>query len=76
DIQDNPGAGGTGDTVGIIEALVAQKVADAVVAILADPESAAKAHAAGVGATVTLELGGKSVPGQKPFRTEAVVEQL
>lgn len=76
DIQDNPGAGGTGDTVGIIEALVAQKVPDAVVAILADPESAAKAHAAGIGATVTLDLGGKSVPGQKPFRTEAVVEQL
>lgn len=76
DIQDNAGAGGTSDTVGVIEALVAAKVPDAVVAILFDPESAAKAHAAGEGKAVTLDLGGKLVPGQTPFRTEVVVEKL
>lgn len=76
DIQDNPGAGGTGDTVGVIEALVRAEVPDAVVAILYDAESAAKAHAAGEGRAVTLDLGGKLVPGQKPLRAEAVVEKL
>lgn len=76
DVQDNAGAGGTSDTVGMIEALVRADAPDAIVGILFDPESAAKAHAAGEGKTVTLDLGGKLVRGQKPFRASFVVEKL
>jgi microcystin degradation protein MlrC len=42
-----------------------------------DPQSAAAAHAAGVGATVTLALGGKSgIPGDEPYQASFVVETL
>jgi microcystin degradation protein MlrC len=77
DTQDNPGAGGSSDTVGLLEALVRHGAEGAVLAILADPESAAAAHAAGGGATLEFRLGGKSgAPGQAPFRTPATVERL
>jgi microcystin degradation protein MlrC len=76
DTQDNPGAGGTSDTVGLLEALVRHD-APAVLAILTDPECAAIAHAAGAGAEVALALGGKSgAPGQAPFRGRFTVERL
>ena len=42
-----------------------------------DPQSAKAAHAAGVGATVTLSLGGKSgIPGDAPYKESFVVEKL
>jgi microcystin degradation protein MlrC len=77
DTQDNPGAGGNGDTTGLLAALVRQKAADAVLGLLIDKESAAKAHAAGQGATLAFSLGGKSrVPGDGPFQGEFTVEKL
>ncbi len=77
DTQDNPGAGGSSDTVGLLEALVRAKVPDAALAVMWDPASAAAAHAAGRGATITLDLGGKSgAPGQQPFHGSFVVEAL
>ena len=45
--------------------------------VICDPASARAAHAAGVGATVTLALGGKSgIPGDAPFEAGFVVEKL
>jgi microcystin degradation protein MlrC len=77
DTQDNPGAGGNGDTTGLLAALVRQKAPDAVLGLLIDKESAAKAHAAGQGATLAFALGGKSrVPGDAPFEGEFTVEKL
>ena len=77
DTQDNPGAGGSSDTVGLLEALVRAGVPDAALAVMWDPASAAAAHSAGKGATVTLDLGGKSgAPGQRPFRGSFVVEAI
>jgi microcystin degradation protein MlrC len=76
DVQDNSGAGGTSDTTGILEALVRAKVPDAIVAIVFDAESVAKAHAAGEGAEVTLDLGGKLVAGQRPYHAAFKVEKL
>jgi microcystin degradation protein MlrC len=77
DTQDNPGAGGSSDTVGLLEALVRAQVPDAALAVMWDPASAAAAHAAGRGATLTLELGGKSgAPGQRPFHGSFVVEAI
>jgi microcystin degradation protein MlrC len=77
DTQDNPGAGGSSDTVGLLEALVRARAPDAALAVMWDPASAAAAHAAGRGATVSLDLGGKSgAPGQRPFHGSFVVEAL
>lgn len=68
DTQDNPGAGGNGDTVGLLEELIAQDAPDAVFGLLYDPESAAAAHAAGVGASIDLALGAISgLPGHAPL---------
>ena len=45
--------------------------------VIYDPVSAKAAHEAGVGATVTLALGGKSgIPGDAPYQETFVVEQL
>lgn len=62
DVCDNPGAGGTGDTVAILQYLLETKAQRALVAFIADPESAQRCHEAGVGATVTLQLGNKAYP--------------
>ena len=60
DIQDNPGGGGHGDTMGLLAELIAQGATGAVVCSINDAESAAVCEAAGEGATVALSLGGKS----------------
>ena len=60
DTQDNPGAGGNGDTVGVLRELLAQKATRAALGVLFDPQSAAEAAAAGEGATVRLKLGAKT----------------
>jgi microcystin degradation protein MlrC len=77
DTQDNPGAGGNGDTTGLLGSLVRQRAEGAVLGLLIDKESAAKAHQAGQGATLAFSLGGKSrVPGDAPFEGEFTVEKL
>jgi microcystin degradation protein MlrC len=60
DTQDNPGAGATSDTVGILRAMIDAHVPDGVIAVICDPEAAAAAHAAGEGADITIGLGAKS----------------
>ena len=54
DIQDNPGAGGTSDTVGLLRALIAHKAKGAVLGMIVDPEAAAAAHEVGEGALAAL----------------------
>ncbi len=77
DAQDNPGAGGSSDTVGVLEALMAGRARGAVVALLNDPEVAALAHVEGLGATFRAGLGGKSgQPGQAPFDARFQVDAL
>lgn len=77
DTQDNPGAGGDSDTTGMLRALVRNKATRAAIGAIYDPASAKAAHAAGVGATVTLALGGKSgIPGDTPYEETFVVEKL
>ncbi len=60
DTQDNPGAGGNGDTVGVLREMLAQKAQRAALGVLYDPQSAAEAAAAGEGARVKLRLGAKT----------------
>jgi microcystin degradation protein MlrC len=77
DTQDNPGAGGNGDTTGLLAALVRQNAQDAALGLLIDPAAAARAHEAGKGATLEFALGGRSgVAGDAPFEGEFTVERL
>src|SRR6201999_1607968 len=74
DTQDNPGAGGDSDTTGMLRALVRNNARRTAIGVIYDPSSASSAHAAGVGATVTLALGGKS--GVPPYQETFMVEAL
>ena len=57
DTQDNPGGGGTGDTTGMLHALLAQKANGAVLVHIADADACGAAHQAGEGATIALAVG-------------------
>lgn len=59
DCADGTGAGSPGDATAVIAALLAAKPAKPAFVFVRDPESAAAAIAAGVGANVTLRVGGK-----------------
>ena len=77
DAQDNPGAGATSDSTGLLSALVEAGARGAVVGLLDDPTSATAAHEAGVGAEIDLALGGKSgLPGQISYDARFRVEAL
>ena len=77
DTQDNPGAGGNGDTTGLLRELIQQNAKDAVLGLLIDPAAAQRAHAAGRNATLGFSLGGVSgIPGDAPFAGEFTVERL
>src|ERR1700724_944063 len=77
DTQDNPGAGGDSDTTGMLRALVRNSASRGATGVIYDPDSAKAAHAAGVGAAVTLALGGKSgIAGDAPYKETFVVENL
>ncbi len=77
DVQDNSGAGGTSDTTGLLRALVEQKADRATVGVLVDPEAAAEAHAAGLGAEIEIGVGGKLfAPGGPPLRARYKVTGL
>jgi microcystin degradation protein MlrC len=77
DTQDNPGAGGNGDTTGVLNALIQQQAKDAVLGLLIDPASAGRAHEAGQGAALVFSLGGtSSIPGDAPLVGDFTVERL
>jgi microcystin degradation protein MlrC len=77
DTQDNPGAGGNGDTTGLLKSLVQQNAEDAVLGLLIDAEAARRAHEAGLGVTAGFELGGRSgIPADSPLQGEFTVERL
>ena len=59
DQGDNPGGGAPCDGTLLLGPLIAAGATNAAVAVIADAEAAAQAIAAGVGATVTLAIGGK-----------------
>ena len=76
DTQDNPGAGGASDTVGLLRGMVEAGAEDAVLAMLYDPSAATAAHQAGVGAELRLPLGGSLTPGETPFESMVTVDAL
>ncbi|WP_110710213.1 M81 family metallopeptidase [Salinicola sp. CR57] len=77
DTQDNPGAGGNSDTMGMLKALIGCRVTRAALGNVFDPAAAQVAHEAGVGAVVRVALGGHSgVPGDAPLEAAFTVEAL
>ena len=60
DHADNCGSGGTQDVMTVIAAVIAKGLKDVAVAAVWDPEAVSAMTAAGVGADVTLDLGGKT----------------
>lgn len=60
DTQDNPGGGGNADTMSLIKAFVAANSQAVLAGVICDPEAAARAHAAGDGALVELQLGARA----------------
>ncbi|MFL6575175.1 MAG: M81 family metallopeptidase [Povalibacter sp.] len=81
DTQDNPGGGGTASTTSLLKALIATPGLRTLAGILYDPNAAARAHAAGVGASIDMELGGcfeagAEVPGEHPIAGRFQVMQL
>jgi microcystin degradation protein MlrC len=77
DTQDNPGAGGTGDSTGMLAALVRNRAQGAVVGFFFDPQTAQAAHAAGEGAQLDIAIGGRfGIAGDEPYRANFVVERV
>ncbi len=77
DTQDNPGAGGSSDTMGMLRALIDCRAKQAAIGLIYDPQAAAAAHRAGVGKQITLTLGGQSgITGDTPLRATFRVEYL
>jgi microcystin degradation protein MlrC len=77
DTQDNPGAGGNGDTTGLLVAMLAMKPRDAVLGMMIDPQTAHRAHAVGVHNSAEFSIGGLAgVPGIAPVQGRFRVERL
>lgn len=76
DIQDNAGSGSPSDTICILESLLRNNVKKTALGMIFDPESADKAFRAGEGSEVSLALGGKLTPGQKPLEAIFKVKKL
>jgi microcystin degradation protein MlrC len=73
---DNPGGGGVGDGTHLLRELIGAN-APAVFASILDPAAAEAAHAAGVGATIRVSLGGRLDPSSgEPIDVDATVVAL
>jgi microcystin degradation protein MlrC len=64
DRNDNTGGGSPGDSTGMLRAFLDSKLQNACVLYIVDPESIVQCHKAGAGASLTLDIGGKSSPPQ------------
>jgi len=57
--SDSTGSGSPGDSTGVLTELLAANLSEPAAIFLVDPDGVAQAAAAGVGAAVSLEIGGK-----------------
>ena len=78
DGSDNPGAGGLCDTTHVTRRILERGIKGAAIAVIRDPENVQRCIAAGIGASLTLEIGGTSDPKLSggPLRVAAVVERI
>lgn len=75
--NDNPGGGTPGDGTHLLRAMLDAGITDAAFGTMYDPEVVAAAHAAGVGQSIDVSLGGKhdSLHGE-PLHVSAYVKTL
>jgi len=78
DTQDNPSGGADGNTSGLLHALLRNKVGQvyprqALIGLIHDPEAAARAHSAGIGAEIEAKVGA-AVPTFRGDLSEPPVE--
>lgn len=64
DYADNPGAGGYGDATNLLNVMLQAGLENAAFGGLKDPQAVAVASRAGIGAEVTLPIGGRTAPDQ------------
>jgi microcystin degradation protein MlrC len=77
DMRDNTGGGSPGDSTGMLRTFLEAGLRAACVLNITDPEAVRQCQAAGVGATLSLSVGGKSSPLQgEPVRMTARVVAL
>ncbi|MEO8486028.1 MAG: M81 family metallopeptidase [Betaproteobacteria bacterium] len=77
DTQDNPGAGGNGDTTGLLSSLLRHDAPGSVLGLLIDPASARRAHEIGERHAGRFRLGEISgVAGHVPLEGEFIVERV
>ena len=77
DRDDNTGGGSPGDSTGMLKTFLAEGLQDACMLYIVDPEAVALCQAAGVGATLELDVGAKSTSLQgQPIRMNATVAAL
>ena len=77
DMRDNTGGGSPGDSTGMLRAFIDAGLRDACVLYISDPAAVQQCQAAGVGATLTLNVGGWSSPLQgEPVTMTAEVVAL
>jgi microcystin degradation protein MlrC len=66
DQADNTGGGAGGDSTEILQTFLDRRMRDSLLLYIVDPAVAKAAHSAGVGATLDIDVGGKSDPVQGP----------
>ena len=77
DRNDNTGGGSPGDSTGMLQIFIEAELEDACILYIVDPEAVRACQEAGVGATLTLDVGAKSTPLQgEPIRMTAEVIAL
>ena len=77
DVADNPGGGGRGNTMWILQAFHEAGVKDALVGVIHDPALAAEAHRLGEGASFTARFNGDGIDEfSRPFSAPAVVHRI
>ncbi len=75
DVQDNPGAGASSDTTGLLRELMRQNARDVLLGLVHDPALARLAHAHGPNTSFDADIGGNS-PEDRPLRAKLHVQQL
>ncbi len=77
DSSDGTSSGSTGDSTAVLEQLLAQQAPGPCLVMVVDAAAAARAHAAGVGATLDLSLGGAYDRRRfRPLHVRGTVERL
>lgn len=78
DYADNPGAGAYGDSTTLLAAMIQAELQNVAFYAIYDPQAAKQCAEAGVGKTITLELGGKTDPnmGGAPLRLTGYVATI